>query len=247
MVRYHLGVVAYGGGEPDQATALLEEALTLFRGAGNHWGITITLNYLGLVAADRGDVRRASALLAESLDLFEEVSAADCLADGLAAVAVLAATCRQPARAARLFGATRALQDALGYPFPLPERATYERTERAVQNQLGEPGYAATYAVGRILPPDHAIAEATEWLRAPAPVGQTKPVQMRSSARDTGLTPRELEVVRLIVAGCRDQEIADTLFLSRRTVQTHVTHLFAKLGANTRAEVAAHAVRHGLV
>jgi DNA-binding CsgD family transcriptional regulator len=56
-----------------------------------------------------------------------------------------------------------------------------------------------------------------------------------------------LEVVRLIVAGHRDQEIADALFLSRRTVQTHVTHVFAKLGANTRAEVAAHAVRHGLV
>ena len=61
------------------------------------------------------------------------------------------------------------------------------------------------------------------------------------------LTPRELDIVRLLVAGRRDQEIADVLFLSRRTVQTHVTHIFAKLDANTRAEVAVYAVRRGLV
>ena len=40
---------------------------------------------------------------------------------------------------------------------------------------------------------------------------------------------------------------ADTLFIGPRTVQTHVTHLFAKLGANTRAELAVYAVRQGLV
>ena len=247
LVRYHLGVVACGRGEPAQATALLEEALGLFRGAGNHWGIMIALNYLGLVAADRGEVSRASALLAESLDLFEQVGAADCLTDCLAAVAVLAATCRQPAPAARIFGAAAALQDTLGYPFPLPERATHERARRAVQAQLGEPSYAATDAAGRILTPVHAITEATQVLRAQAPAGQTRPVQLRSSSADCGLTRRELEVMRLIVAGRRDQEIADTLFLSRRTVQTHVTHLFAKLGANTRAELAAYAVRQDLV
>jgi predicted ATPase/DNA-binding CsgD family transcriptional regulator len=247
LVRYHLGVVAYGCGEPDQAMALLEEALALFRGAGNQWGVMITINYLGLVAANGGEAKRAGALLAESLDLFEQVGAADCLADCLAGVAVLAAACRQPAPAARLFGAAAALQDALGYPFPLPERATYQRAERVVQTQLGEPGYAAAYAAGRMLTSAQAIVEATKMLCAPVSADQAGPVQSRSSAADCRLTPRELDVVRLIVEGRRDQEIADTLFMSRRTVQTHVTHLYAKLGASTRAEVAAYAVRHGLV
>jgi predicted ATPase/DNA-binding CsgD family transcriptional regulator len=247
LVRYHLGVVAYGRGDPDEATALLEEALGLFRGAGNHWGTMITLTYLGLVAADRGDARRAGARLAESLALFEQVGADDCLADCLAGVAVLAAACRQPEPAARLFGAAAALQDALGYPFPLPERATHQRAEQTVQAQLSEPGYAVAYAAGRTMTPAQAIAEATTLLDSPATAGQSRPVQSGSSAAACGLTPRELEVVRLIVDGRRDQEIADALFLSRRTVQTHVTHLYAKLGASTRAEVAAYAVRHGLV
>ena len=162
LVRYHLGVVAYGRGDLARATALLEEALTLFRKTDNQWGITIALNYLGLLAADGGDVGRASSLLAESLDLFNQVGAADCLADSLAGVAVLAAARGQPAPAAQLFGAAAALQDALGYPFPLPERATYERAALAVQAQLGAPAYTVADTPGRGHRPDHAVTEASD-------------------------------------------------------------------------------------
>ena len=63
---------------------------------------------------------------------------------------------------------------------------------------------------------------------------------------DGGLTPREREVLRLVVAGYTNPEIADTLFLSRRTVTTHLTRIFAKLGVQGRAEAAVHAVRRGL-
>jgi DNA-binding CsgD family transcriptional regulator len=61
------------------------------------------------------------------------------------------------------------------------------------------------------------------------------------------LTPREREVLRLVVAGHSNPQIADILFLSRRTVTTHLTRIFAKLGVAWRAEAAVHAVRHGLV
>jgi DNA-binding CsgD family transcriptional regulator len=61
------------------------------------------------------------------------------------------------------------------------------------------------------------------------------------------LTPREREVLRLVVAGHSNPQIADILFLSRRTVTTHLTRIFAKLGVAGRAEAAVHAVRHGLV
>jgi DNA-binding NarL/FixJ family response regulator len=63
----------------------------------------------------------------------------------------------------------------------------------------------------------------------------------------TRLTRREREVLRLLVAGRSNPEIAETLFVSPRTAETHVTHILAKLGVTTRAEAAAHAVRAGLV
>ena len=62
-----------------------------------------------------------------------------------------------------------------------------------------------------------------------------------------GLTPREREVLRLVVAGRSNPEIAAALFLSRRTVTTHLTRIFAKLGVAGRAEAAVLAVRRGLV
>ena len=61
------------------------------------------------------------------------------------------------------------------------------------------------------------------------------------------LTPRELDVLRLVAEGRSDREIGQTLFIGTRTVETHVANLFAKLGVKARAEAAAVAVRRGLV
>jgi DNA-binding NarL/FixJ family response regulator len=62
-----------------------------------------------------------------------------------------------------------------------------------------------------------------------------------------GLTRRELEVLARIVAGKTDQSIADELFVSYRTVTTHVTNILNKLGASSRTEAAAIAVRTAIV
>ncbi|HZA82184.1 MAG TPA: response regulator transcription factor, partial [Actinomycetes bacterium] len=61
-----------------------------------------------------------------------------------------------------------------------------------------------------------------------------------------GLSPREAEVLRLIAVGRSNQEIARELFLSVRTVERHVTNLYAKIGARGRANATAFALRHGL-
>jgi DNA-binding CsgD family transcriptional regulator len=61
------------------------------------------------------------------------------------------------------------------------------------------------------------------------------------------LTGRELDVLRLLAAGRSNPEIADALFISRRTVTTHVTNLFAKLGVANRVEATTEARRRGLV
>ena len=57
-----------------------------------------------------------------------------------------------------------------------------------------------------------------------------------------GLTPREVDVLRLLPRGLSNAEIADALFVSPRTVQTHLTNLYAKLGVGGRAEAIAYAV-----
>jgi DNA-binding CsgD family transcriptional regulator len=62
-----------------------------------------------------------------------------------------------------------------------------------------------------------------------------------------GLTQRELDVLRLIVAGRSNPEIAAALFISRDTARTHVANIFRKLDVGTRAEAVDHAHRHGLL
>ena len=61
------------------------------------------------------------------------------------------------------------------------------------------------------------------------------------------LTPREVEILRLLPHGLSTPEIADALFISPRTVQTHLTNLYAKLGVSGRAEAIVLAVGYGFV
>ena len=68
----------------------------------------------------------------------------------------------------------------------------------------------------------------------------------RPDVAGLGLTEREREVLRLIAAGWSNQEIADTLFISRKTASVHASNIFDKLGATNRNEAAAIAHRLGL-
>lgn len=70
---------------------------------------------------------------------------------------------------------------------------------------------------------------------------------MSTSLRAGGLTPRELDVLRLLPRGLSNAEIAESLFVSPRTVQTHLTNLYTKLGVGGRAEAIAHALTHDLI
>jgi DNA-binding NarL/FixJ family response regulator len=60
------------------------------------------------------------------------------------------------------------------------------------------------------------------------------------------LSPREREVAALIVGGLSNRQIAESLVISERTVENHVSSILARLGVNTRAQVAAWTVQHGL-
>jgi len=67
-----------------------------------------------------------------------------------------------------------------------------------------------------------------------------------TAAWPAGLTGREVEVLRLIAAGCSNRAIAQALFISPNTVLRHVSNIFAKTGVANRAEAAAYATRQGL-
>ncbi|MFD2364030.1 MULTISPECIES: response regulator transcription factor [unclassified Arthrobacter] len=62
-----------------------------------------------------------------------------------------------------------------------------------------------------------------------------------------GLSPREVEVLRLIVRGLTNRAIGAELFLSERTVQRHVSNIFDKLGVNSRTQAATHALDRGII
>ena len=65
-------------------------------------------------------------------------------------------------------------------------------------------------------------------------------------ARTHGLTPRELEVLRLVATGKSNKEICGVLFLSEKTIERHVSNIFSKLGVASRAAATAYAYEHQL-
>jgi pimeloyl-ACP methyl ester carboxylesterase len=73
---------------------------------------------------------------------------------------------------------------------------------------------------------------------APAPTAAVDP---------SGLSPREIEVLRLVAAGKSNREIAEALVISRNTVDRHVSHILSKIGAANRAEAATYAAKQRLL
>jgi non-specific serine/threonine protein kinase len=225
-----------------QANDWFQSALKLARDVSDVYGIGQGLNHLALVTLRSGEIGAAATLLTESLTIWRGVERHESLAHCLAEIAMLAMATGQPA-AARLWGAVAALRHIVGYEFPLPEHREFERSEAALRTELGAAVFDREYAAGNALGLDEALAEAVAVL---ASATSAAPKASRPSA-SFGLTPRELEVLRLVVAGQTDREIAETLFISRRTAEGHVAGILAKLDVRSRAAAVAAAVRAGVV
>ena len=74
-----------------------------------------------------------------------------------------------------------------------------------------------------------------------------RPRRRRDNLRPAGLSEREVEVARLVAAGCSNPEIAQRLVISRRTAEHHVQHIYAKVGVSSRAGLALFAHEHDLI
>ena len=233
----NLAIAAEALGDPARAAALAEEALRLGRELGDDWLTAFALNNLAGAASAQGEHQRAAALFGQSLALAREHAISRYVADALVGLADVAVATGGAERAARLLGAADALCETVGGSV-LPHHDRYRRVVATVCEQLGEEVFSIARAEGELLPLDQLIAEAG-----------TKPVGSDPSAgRADGaqLTPRELEVLHLIAAGRSNREIAEALYITHRTAQTHVAHILAKLDVGTRAEAGSWAVRHGL-
>ncbi|HEX5500487.1 MAG TPA: LuxR C-terminal-related transcriptional regulator, partial [Thermomicrobiales bacterium] len=239
-----LGVELVWEGDLDQAASLFEEALALLRDIGASGTSIYTLGNLGEIARARGNLPEAAALLRESLSLAVAQDNKRGIVSDLESLAGVAGACGNPEQAARLYGAAARLRETIAAPIPPAGQETFERDVASVRAMLDEPTFAAAWSEGRALPWEEATAEANAITgEIAAPSGGKA---MRAGAATHGLSPRETEVVKLIADGRSNQEIADALFISNRTVTTHVGNIFAKLNLDSRAAVAAWAIRRGL-
>jgi DNA-binding CsgD family transcriptional regulator len=223
------------------------------------------LTMLAYVARARGDLAAALAHLQDAIRLGVQVG--DQL-DVPTSLIRLAATLDELGRqsdAARFLGAAEAICERLGMPLatalttariPGNAEASPVRAEiaRLVARHeagsgsritLADPALASQWAAGRRLSPGGIIADALALDPAQSP--PTVAGSATATPAPYDLTPREREVLALLCERLTDPEIAERLFIGRRTVSSHAAHLFAKLGVNTRREAAALAAREGLV
>jgi len=200
--------------------------------------------------AGRAGARRAGAgrpaprprLFAESIAVAHEIGDDRTVFGAVAGLGGVALALGQPERAARLLGAVEAARETSGVG-RIAHALHAERIAAEARLRLGDRASADAWAAGRALAWEDAVRDA---LTVGDPAGGALPPDVREPSPH-GLTPRELDVLRLLVEGRSDREIGEALFIGTRTVQTHVANLFAKLGVNARAEAAAVAVRRGLV
>ena len=138
------------------------------------------------------------------------------------------------------------LREAAGFPPLSPAR---KQRALASARSLGEAAVAQLWARGRAIAADAAVAMA---LAASEPGSADEgtagePAASPELSRLTGLTPRESEIVALIVRGRSNKGIADDLVISPATAARHVANILAKLGFTSRAQIAAWAAGNGSV
>ena len=239
FILKYLGFIAHKQGDQARRDLLYGQALAGFRSSENNYGAAVTLMNMARVARDRREMNRAAALYAEALTNClgrgDRVNSAHCLRG----LGIVAAQTGQSTCAVRLLGADQALRDAIG--FGEPRSQTHRSVLAELRQALGDFEFQRAWSSGCAL----GLAEAATEALAVSEHLQATSANKTSAA--FGLTNRELEVLQLLASGQSNAEIADALFISQRTVTTHVTNLFSKLGVANRTEAADLAHRRDLL
>jgi predicted ATPase/DNA-binding CsgD family transcriptional regulator len=235
-----LGEVARRRGDISVARRLLERSLTLFREIDSQRGIGFALINLARVDLDHRDLQLAASRCIEALSIRRELADRRGIAESLEGLGLVAVAAGFLEPATGLFGAAAALRDTIGAPLAGVDCAHYDEAVTALRARLGTQSFRTAWEEGRLLPPSE-VARRADALRL------SIAAYVDSTAKPATLTPREFDVLRLLVEGAGDREIGETLGISTRTVETHVAHLLHKLGVETRTAAATIAVRIGLI
>jgi len=234
----HLACLAAIAGDQSSAAAAVAEARAEL--GGRRQAITAaTLGYAeGVIAWHRGELADAEHLVREATVQWLRCCDRMEACDGIELLGVLAAARERHADAARLLAAADAARRPLQYLAPgfTADRDAAARAASQARDVLGEDRFSQAWAEGQGLTLDDAVAYATR-----KGGGRKRPATGWAS-----LTPAELEVVRLVGEGLRNDAIARRLFIAPGTVKVHLTHIFTKLGLTTRAELAAQAAAREL-
>ena len=243
------GQVAQQQGDVALARSLFEESLALFKDMGDQQNVAQSLVGLAGISLVQGDYDTARALFEESLALFKAGGNTWFIALCLAGFAALAAAQGEWTWAARLSGAAKALCEGIGGVLPPAMRAVQEFTSTAARAQLGEEVFTAALAEGRTMTPEQALA--AQWpvtMSTPTKTGQSSTLPAKSSPTyPAGLTAREVEILRLVVQGLTDAQVAEQLVISPRTVNWHLTSIYSKLQVSSRTAATRFAIEQHLI
>ena len=250
-LAHFLGLAAVAEKDLDEMRLQLKEALAIYRELEDTRNVPLCLPALGIFTLVFGDFEEAEKLFEEGLALERRLKYKTLIFFHLMGLAAVATHRDHLRRAAKLYGASEALREATGLsPKPFG-RITYdyEGYLATVHAGLNEPDFDAAWSEGRDMTLDQAIeyALSSEEPSATPPSSATTQPPPSAPEHTAGLTSREVEVLRLVATGMTSAQIAAELFLSIRTVETHLTSIYHKLGVSSRAAATRFALEHGLV
>jgi predicted ATPase/DNA-binding CsgD family transcriptional regulator len=246
-----LGIELAAIGEHAEAETHFQHALDQWRAQGSEWGEVTALINLAIAERNRGDYARAVADLTLCLEPAHRQGDPWGEAETRLTMAGLAALLGDELMSARFQAAAERIRQAVG--LRLQEYIDPALLDTAaIETRMSDPVFAQAWAEGQSATIEQLVAWATELQhsastgRRPAPVAMppaAPPAPLPAASRFPGppsiLSPRELEVLRLMAEGLSSREIGERLFISPRTATTHVANIFSKLDVDSRASAAA--------
>jgi DNA-binding CsgD family transcriptional regulator len=199
------------------------------------WHLVAALTARARVVIAQGEPEQARRDAGDALMCAAEFQVQLGIPDILESLAGLANDGGNHYEAARLFGAAEAIRRRIGVVRFQIHQAGYEVSVATLREAMGENDFESAWAEGAALSTEEAIAYAQRGR------GERK----RPTSGWASLTPTERDVVRLVSEGLGNKDIATRLFVSPRTVQSHLTHVYTKLGLTSRVQLAHEAARRG--